>query len=240
MTLTHPHPGIARLTLNAAPVNALTPAKLMGLKAVADRLSGRERVRAIVIDSALRVFSAGLNLKDAQHYDDADQAAIVHGLNIGFHALFACPKPVIVACDGAAIAGGLFFVLSADWRIATPRASFGLAEVRVGVDFPVGPMEIARDTLDPTALRRLIQRGQPIDASTAQEWGVIDEIVEASPVDRALEVAVEYAAIPPLAYAQVKRQVRGATIERIAKAMDRTPDPWFNVETRAAMAQMLR
>ena len=149
---------IRHLVLDAAPVNALRPDRLFGLAEVIEAAEGAAHVRAIVISSAQRVFSAGLDLKVARGFDSDEQAAIVDGLNVGFLRLFACSKPVIVAVNGAAIAGGLFFILSADHRVSSPRAQFGLAEVRVGVDFPVGPMEIARAMLTPNDLRRLMMR----------------------------------------------------------------------------------
>src|SRR6056297_1258181 len=113
----HAENGVLRLTLAGPPVNALTPERLMGLDAAIADAEENEDVSAIVIDSACKAFSAGLDLKEAQHYDEKRQDAIVKGLNQGFLRLFECPKPVIVACGGAAIAGGLFFVLAADWRL---------------------------------------------------------------------------------------------------------------------------
>ena len=83
---------------------------------------------------------------------------------MGFPELFACPKPTVVRGQRGRHCGGLFFVLGSDVRVAHPRAQLGLAEVRVGVGFPVGPMEIARATLSKNALRRLMLTGQPMDA----------------------------------------------------------------------------
>lgn len=232
--------GILRLTLNQPPVNSLTAEMLMGLDALLADVETRADVRAIVIDSALKVLSAGLNLKAAQAYDDAAQRAVVEGLNRGFLRLFACPKPVVVAAAGAAIAGGLFFVLAADHRVAGPAATFGLAEVRVGVDFPAGPMEIARAMLAPNDLRRLMMRGRPIGVEEAQAAGLVDRIVPQDQVlAMALRDAADLAQIPPAAYAAVKRQIRGETVARIEQAMTEERPRWFNNETRAAMARML-
>mmetsp|Transcript_22697 Transcript_22697/g.37365 ORF Transcript_22697/g.37365 Transcript_22697/m.37365 type:complete len:311 (+) Transcript_22697:4224-5156(+) len=231
---------VRHLVLDAPPVNALRPDRLMGLAEVIGAAEENANVRAIVVQSALRVFSAGLDLKVARDFDEDDQARIVEGLNVAFLRLFACPKPVIVVTGGAAIAGGLFFVLAADHRIATPRASFGLAEVRVGVDFPVGPMEIARAMLAPNDLRRLMMRGQPIGASTALACGLVDEVVDpADLAQAATRAAHEFAAIPPTAYASVKQQIRGDTIARIEAEMGKDRGSWFTAETRAAMTAML-
>ena len=236
--------GVVRLCLGRAPVNALSADFLMDFAEVLQNLDREAGVRAIVLASDFKVFSAGLDLKQAQDYDLAQQHAIVKGLNVGFLGLFDFPKPVVAAVNGAAIAGGLFFVLASDFRVGTPRARLGLAEVRVGADFPVGPMEIARDTLDPNALRRLMLTGQPITAEAALSAGIFDELVpDEALADRAFAVAREMGANPPGTFARVKRQIRGATIARIEQAMAQggnAPEGgWFNPETRDAMRRMI-
>ncbi len=236
--------GIVRLVLNRGPVNALSAPFLMTLADMLDDMARDDSVRALVIASAFRVFSAGLDLKQAEGFDRDAQIAIVDGLNTAFLRLFAFPKPVVVAVDGAAIAGGLFFVLASDFRVSGPGGRFGLAEVRVGVDFPVGPMEIARATLAPDMLRRLMLTGQPIDADTAARAGFVDERVNADQVaERALSVARQMADSPPRAFAAVKRQIRGATMARIEAGMrDLAANPergWYSDETRPAMRRML-
>ncbi|MEY8837939.1 enoyl-CoA hydratase/isomerase family protein, partial [Cribrihabitans sp. XS_ASV171] len=167
---------------------------------------------------------------------------IVKGLNLGFLALFSCPKPTVCAVSGAAIAGGLFYVLAADFRIAHPGAKLGLAEVRVGADFPVGPMEIARATLDPNTLRRLMLTGQPMSAEEAHRDAVVD-VIDEDPRARALSEAARLAQNPPKTYGSIKRQIRGHVIREIEQAMlngaNAPRDGWFNDETRDAMARMI-
>ncbi|WP_028956539.1 enoyl-CoA hydratase/isomerase family protein [Sulfitobacter sp. 20_GPM-1509m] len=235
--------GIVELVLNHAPVNALEPERLMGFHNLMNGLSTDGNVHAVILSSGCKVFSAGLNLKQAQHFDLDGQRAIVDALNLGFMALFECPKPVICAINGPAIAGGLFFVLASDHRISVPHAQFGLAEVRVGVDFPAGPLGIAQEMLDANMTRRLMMRGQPIDSKSALAAGVVDEIVEPDRLAQAaLDAAQEFAQIPPAAYAAVKSQLRADAIARTkaAIAAETAADlPWFTDETAAAMARMI-
>ncbi len=234
--------GVTEICLKRAPVNALCPEFLMDFAGLLETLVHDEGVRAIVITSPFKVFSAGLDLKEAQSYDLGEQQAIVKGLNVGFLALFSCPKPTVCAVSGAAIAGGLFFVLAADFRVAHPAAKLGLAEVRVGADFPFGPMEIARATLDPNTLRRLMLTGQPMSADDAHRCGVID-IIDEETRARALAEAGRLAQNPPLTYATIKRQIRGSVIQQIehaaAHGANEPRGGWYNEETRAAMARMM-
>ena len=236
--------GIAKLILNRSPVNALTPSFLKRVAQVLDQLEGDENVKAVVISSSLKVFSAGLDLKEAQNYGPAEQQAIVEGLNFTFTKLYDFPKPTIAAVNGAAIAGGLFFVLASDYRVCGKRAKFGLAEVRVGVEFPVGPLEIARDTLSAAFMRRLMLGGKPLRAETALAAGIVDSIEDDAEVENcALNIARDYATIPPIAFASIKRQIRGPAIDRINKAMrgvaTSAEDHWFTEETKSAMAAMI-
>ncbi|MEO0936598.1 MAG: enoyl-CoA hydratase/isomerase family protein [Pseudomonadota bacterium] len=231
--------GVLTLTLDAGPVNALTADRL---DAFADVIEGADAA-AIVICSTHRVLSAGLDLKYAQGADAAEARRIVQGLNRAFLSLYASPRPVVCAAAGAAIAGGLFFVLASDWRVAGEGAKFGLAEVLVGVDFPAGPLGIARAELGAAEARRLMLPGQPIPAAAAQARGIVDEVV---PRDQVLVTAQAkakaLAQIPAAAYARVKSQLRGETIAAIRAAEKAEADadrPWIDDKARAAMARML-
>ena len=237
--------GVVELELGRAPVNALSPQFLQDFADEMTALGDDDQVRAIVLSSPFKVFSAGLDLKEAQAFDLAQQNAIVRGLNVGFLAEFACPKPVVTAVTGAAIAGGLFFVLASDLRVAGPRASFGLAEVRVGADFPVGPLEIARATLDSNLQRRLMLTGQPIRVDEAHRVGMVDLVVDENDavLSTALEQAQTMAQLPPQTFASIKRQLRGDTIAKIELVMANGGNApvggWFSDETLPAMQRMI-
>lgn len=227
--------GVVTLVLDGPPVNALDADRLHGFADVIERA----QARAVVIASAHKVLCAGLNLKAAQDADAAGVRDIVEGLDRAFLALFAAPMPTVCAAQGSAIAGGLFFVLASDWRIAGPQAQFGLAEVRVGVDFPQGPLGIARAALGPVEARRLMLTGTPIAAEAALARGIVDEI---APDARAAAEAQAHrmAQSPAQAYARVKRQLRGTAIDAIRRAIADTPQrAWIDGSARAAMQRML-
>lgn len=236
--------GITIVTLSRAPVNALTPAYLFELADSFNRLGADENVRAVVITSDLKVFSAGMDLKEAQAFGIEEQTAIVDGLSICYAALYGLPKPTITAANGAAIAGGLFFLLAADYSIAVERGKFGLTEVRVGIDFPVGPLEIARAELTPQVFRQMLLSGRNYDAHAAMAMGVVDEVIAAEDLmTRALSIARDYAAIPPLAFSKVKAQMRAGTLKRVNDTVSAKTDPtrtgWFSDETDGAMKALL-
>lgn len=238
------HGGVTELRLERAPVNALNAAFLAEIHRVVDELRDDSRTRVLVLTGAGKTLSGGMDLKELQRFTAADQQAMVTGLNATFASLYGFPKPVICAAHGAAIAGGMFFVLISDYRIAGERAQFGLAEVRVGVRFPVGPFEIARSALSPDACRRFMLSGCNHDAATALALGAVDEVVPGEQVHaRALEVAAEYALIPPHTFAHTKQLLRGEVLDRIAAAVDGGAEPmlagWFTDETDVATQAML-
>ena len=236
--------GIMLVTMQNAPVNALNPSRLKDLESLFSKLAADTATKVVVLASDLKVFSAGLNLKEAQHYDLADQKAIVDGFHKTFLEIFAFPKPLIVAVEGAAIAGGFFPVICSDYRVAGPRASFGLAEVRVGVGMPAGLMEIIRSMLSPNDLRLILQSGSAIQVDAAIQAGIVDELVQVGgALDQALKIARDYAKIPSKAYATVKHQIRADTIAilkiEVEKSASSDPVPWFTEETATAMAKMI-
>lgn len=236
--------GIAVLTLNNGPVNVLHPAFLAQLDEAMQACAKDPEVRAVVLTSAFRVFSAGLDLKEAAGYSQAQQTALVDALTSAFMALYAYPKPLIIAANGAAIAGGMFLVLVADFTVAAEQAKFGLSEVRVGARFPAALLEIARDALSPPAFRKLLLSGLPVNAADAKVLGIIDEVAQVDAVlSRAIALAGDLAALPPQTYAAIKAQMRAPALERISHILKANTDPvrnaWFTDETRAAMQAVL-
>ena len=202
-------------------------------------------MRAVVLKGYEKVFSGGMDLKALPSFDAETQRAVVDGLNACYGTLYAFPKPLVVAATGHAIAGGLFFILAADYRIGGEgKALFGLAEVRVGVAFPVAPIEIARAELTPALARRLLLTGQPVSMSEAHAGGIFDEVIAPDAVEaRAIEKAREMARSPAEAYAAIKRQLRGDVIDKIARTVANLDDPqragWFTSETVPAAKRVL-
>ncbi len=236
--------GVRVLRLNRPPASALNTPFLLSIAQRLNELSHMESLRALVLTGTGKVLSAGLDLKEAVNFSVAEQTDVCDGLNRAYGALYGFPKPVIAAINGHAIAGGLFFVLAADYRIAAEGSRFGLTEVRVGVRFPVSALQIAKAELSATLSRRLLLSGRNIEAGEALDHKLLDEVVARDEVmDRAVSVARDYAAIPPMAYGDVKRQLRGAAMDKIHDAIENGNDPtlngWFTEESQAAASALL-
>ncbi len=236
--------GVRVLRLNRPPASALNTPFLLSIEQRLKELSHMDDLRALILTVTGKVLSAGLDLKEAVEFSLEQQTAICDALNRAYGALYGFPKPVIAAINGHAIAGGFFFVLGADYRIAAEGSRFGLTEVRVGVRFPVSALEIAREELPPTMNRRFLLSGRNISADEALDHKVLDEVLPGEGVmARAVEMARDYATIPPIAYGDVKHQLRGPAVAKIRDAIDNGNDPtldgWFTEESKAAAAALL-
>jgi len=238
--------GIAVVTLANPPMNAMDACLLEELASLFEGFAGDHGVRAAVVAAEGPAFSAGLDLKSVPQLDRPGQRRLVRALNDGFGTLYAWPKPLVAAVNGHAIAGGLILALCADWRVAADVAmQVSLAEVRVGVTFPVAPLEVARGELAPSLARRLILLGEALDAHGAEKLGVLDELVPAGDLlAQAIEQARRHASLPPRTFAITKGQLRSQSLERIAAARAGQGEPrlidWLGEETRWASQAVLR
>jgi enoyl-CoA hydratase/carnithine racemase len=238
--------GIAVVTLRRPPVNAMDAGLLEELAALFEGLAADRVVRAAVITGEGRAFSAGLNLKTVPNLGHRCQRRLVDALNASFGTLYAWPKPLVAAVNGHAIAGGLILALCADWRIvADVPMEACLAEVRVGVTYPVAALDVARSELSPAAARRLILLGETLDAAGAETLQVFDQRVPAELLlEQAIARARHYATLPPQAFATIKRELRAPQLARIDAARAGHAEPrlaaWLGEEMREASAAALR
>ena len=246
LKLTFPSDGIAVVTFANPPMNAMDAGLLEELAVLFEGLAADRAVRAAVIAADGPAFSAGLNLKTVPGLDRLGQRRLVDALNACFGTLYAWPKPLIAAVNGHAIAGGLILALCADWRVAADMAmQVSLAEVRVGVTYPVAALEVARSELSAFAARRLVLLGETLDAAGAEALGVFDERVAAADLRRhAVLQAERHAALPPHAFATIKRELRAAQLARIGAARAGHAEPrlsaWLGEEMRRASSTVMR
>jgi enoyl-CoA hydratase/carnithine racemase len=238
--------GIAVVTLANPPMNVMDGTLLEKLANLFEGLAADRAVRAAVIAAEGSAFSAGLDLKTTPGLDRLGQRRLIDALNDSFGTLYAWPKPLVAAVNGHAIAGGLILALCADWRVvADAPMQISLAEVRVGVTYPVAPLQIARAELSPSAARRLILLGETVDAAAAEALAIVDERVPSDALlARAISQAERHASLPPQAFATTKRELRATELERIAAARAGQGEPrlaaWLGDEMRRASAAMLR
>jgi enoyl-CoA hydratase len=237
--------GIAIVSMQRPPANAIDIALLEQLGQTLNELEQRADVDAMVLTGAGKVFSAGLDLKLVPTYSRAQQNELLRVLNQALYRLYALPIPTVAAVNGHAIAGGLVLALACDMRVAVDGgALFGLTEVRAGVPFPVAAMAVVKAELPPATKRELVLGGKNHDPARALELGIVDELQPAREVlSRSKVLARELAEAPRQSYSRIKRQLRRealAEIERAQGSNDPLHGNWIGEETTAAAARVLR
>jgi len=211
---------------------------------VFQRLGQDRSVRSAILTGEGKSFCAGVDLKALPSFDQAYQRRMVDALNRAFYAVYSCPVPVVGAINGHAIAGGLVLALCCDWRIAVKTEFLaGLAEVRVGIPYPVAAMEVVRQELRADVAWQLVLFGQDMTAAAAVQAGVFDEMVDSEALlERALAKANEFTALPQMAFAGSKRQLRSRAYKAIEAAIagaEPLLDGWLSGETIQAAAAVL-
>ena len=201
--------GIATVTMNRQPVNALTSDLYAELGEMFLRFVTRDDVSCVIIASAsARTFCAGKDLKEflgATLEDDPRQAWIVRRT---FEAIRHCPVPVIAKVNGPALGAGCVIAAVADIRVASDRATFGLPEINVGRCG--GASHIGR-LIPQGALRTMYFTGEPIDAAEAYRLGLADRVGPHGELDATVAaMAAKIAAKSPIGLRVGKKSMNEA------------------------------
>jgi crotonobetainyl-CoA hydratase len=190
--------------------NAINSAVSVGIGEALEEAQHDPDVRAVVITgSGDKSFCAGADLKaiarreNIYHPDHAEWgfAGYVH------HFI---DKPTIAAVNGTALGGGTELALASDLVVAAGRAQFGLPEVKRGLIAAAGGVFRIVDQLPRKVAMELLLTGEPLTASDAWEWGLVNQVVkEGSVLDAALAMAARVTVNAPLSVQASKRVAYG-------------------------------
>jgi enoyl-CoA hydratase/carnithine racemase len=127
--------GIARITLNRPPVNALNLEMIKDVVAALETAGKDQGIRAVVLTNAIsKAFSAGLDLHLLLGKSEQKVRAMLQELYVRLHdTQYNLGKPSIAAIGGAARGGGMTLAISCDVILAGQSATFGYPEIDVGV-----------------------------------------------------------------------------------------------------------
>lgn len=195
---------VAIITLNRPEArNAVNGDVAGGLEAAIDRLEADPEVwvgilRANTDGQDKPVFCAGADLKAI----NSGNAAALNTKRGGFAGFTYRErrKPVIVAVDGLATAGGCEIVLAADLVVATTRSAFGLAEVKRNLIAGAGGLFRLPRAIGQSVAMEVILTGEPLSAQRAYDLGLVNRLVgPGEAVDAALALATQICQAAPLA-----------------------------------------
>ena len=129
-----------------------------------------------------------------------------------FSRLAALRQPVIAALNGYTFGGGLELALAADLRLAAEGIALGLPEVTIGTAPGWGGTQRLPALIGAGRAKQVILTGQPVDAVTAERWGLVNEIIPRERLmARAHELAQRIAANAPLSVQIAKQLIDGGT-----------------------------
>jgi enoyl-CoA hydratase len=223
--------GVILITLNRPEVrNSLNQALVGGLAEAFDRLDADPDLSAAVLTGTGKGFCAGMDLAAFLAGEDVWSGAR-EGRGLKRIVTEPTAKPVIVAVEGFAVAGGLEIALACDVIVSGRSAKLGVPEVQRSLVAAGGALRELPRRVGPGVAKRLALTGELIDAEVGAAIGLVDELVDdGAAVDEALALAATIAAAGPLAVQATKRildfQADLRTIE-FWDAQRLTADPVF-------------
>ena len=185
--LTGVNAGIATLTLNRpGQYNALSEDMLIALQEALDDIAGDDTVRVVVIAANGKAFCAGHDLKEMRSSEDrAFHQALFDRCGTMMQTINNLPQPVIAKVQGIATAAGCQMVAQCDLAVAAETARFAVSGINVGLFCSTPAVPLSRNMHRKQAMQMLLT-GDFIDAQTAKQFGLVNEVVSAEELDAAV------------------------------------------------------
>ncbi|MBM0104499.1 enoyl-CoA hydratase/isomerase family protein [Steroidobacter sp. S1-65] len=163
--------GIAIITINYPPVNALSHAVREGIVQGVQQASADAAIKGLVLICDGRTFMAGADITEFGKPPKSPWLPEV------IEVIENTSKPVTAAIHGTALGGGLEVALGCHYRVAVPSAKCGLPEVHLGLLPGAGGTQRLPRIVGPQKALEMVTSGAHIDAKTAHAAGLIDELV---------------------------------------------------------------
>lgn len=207
LLIERPADGIVVLRLNRPQVrNALNLDLRIRLTDEIARFGADDSIRCLIVTGNDAAFAAGADIAEMAEHDPVEVMA--RNVQKYWRTISECPKPLIAAVEGYALGGGLELALCADIIVAGEGARLGLPEIKVGI-LPGGggTQKLARLAGSKRAMLLLLT-GRMFGAAEALAMGVVSDVAPTGQaLTRALEIAGEIAAMPPISVLQIKEIV---------------------------------
>jgi len=177
-------------------------------------------VRVVVVTGTGPAFCAGADLKQAGAPAGPGDMDFLDAIVVFFETLRGCPKPVIAAVNGLALAGGMEIVLACDFVIAAQSARFGDAHSNFGVFPGGGGAAIMPRKLPANVAKYLLFTGDSLPAEEMKTYGFVSEVLaDAELAARAQALGEKLAKKSPLVLARMKKVANEAADKSIADAL---------------------
>jgi enoyl-CoA hydratase/carnithine racemase len=178
--------------------NAINAEMWRGMAEKLDEGSASHDSRVVALTGTGRFFSSGEDIMDLS---GATTFTAAYDLFIGtlrpvFDRVLRCPKPVVAAVNGQAVGAGTEIVFACDMAVASPDASFSLAQGKRGIG-PALALTLGMPVLGRKRLSEAAMTGRRFTAEEAEDWGIINSIARGGIEVEVERLAEEIAQTPP-------------------------------------------
>ena len=211
---------VAQITFAKPPHNFACPQLLQGIADALDGIDADPEIRCSVLVAAGTSFCAGADLAGDEPVTGQDGMVAIGNLYVQAERLFRRRKPMVAAVQGPAIGAGLGLALSADFRVASPRARFSSNFVRLAFHPGFGLTHALPRLIGHQKATRMMLSAERVKPETALAWGLVDQLAEeenllADAHDFAETIAVN----APLALIAVRDTMVAGLADAVAAAM---------------------
>lgn len=246
-TIVERHEGLVTVTLDRPKRKNAIDATMWGeLDAIFTGFEVDPTVRAVVLTGADGNFSAGADLSGEQ-----SDGLTGHGVQLVLHEmrvvgriigrLKRLPKPTIAAVDGVAVGVALGIALACDLVIASDRARFMEIFAKRGLALDGGTSWTIPQLIGPRRAKQMAFFGDTVDAATALEWGLVNEVVAPDLLAVTAQAwGRRLAAGPTTALSLMKAQIDASATSTFEEAMEGEARAQHIVHTTKDMAEGIR
>ena len=200
--------------------NAMTLEMVRTLRDRVTEADGERAVKGVVITGEGPAFSSGVDLQEFARATPDSARTLIETLKDLCAAIRSIPKPVAAAVRGHCLGGALELAVAADFRVCAPDARFGMPEVTVGLPSVIDAALI-QQYIGLGRAKELLLTGDPIDASTALAWGLVNRVVEPDQLRAgALALVARVAAHHPTAVRAQKELIEDWLNEPLEEAIE--------------------
>ena len=212
------HDHIAIVTFNRPEkLNSLSIDAMQEIEGLTEDLKKDTQTRVVIFTGEGKHFCAGVDLSDPQRLAPGERSLLerLRASQIGPRMLkkvLDIDQITIAAINGAAMGGGACIVSALDFRIGAEDCTVGYPECGLGMSLSWVSVPLCVHLVGPARAKRFIILAKRESAKTLLDWGFLDEIAPKNQLmDRAMAMAREYAAMPPIPAQMIKKSINAVS-----------------------------
>ena len=226
--------GVATLTMDDGKANAMSVRMMDALNAALDQAEAAKAI--VVLTGRPGLFSGGFDLSVFKKGDNAETLKMLTmGARLS-HRLLSHPQPLVVACNGHAMAMGVFILLCADVRVGlNAGANCQANEVLIGMTLPYFAIEVCKQRLAPAHVNQAGITALPYSGAQAVAAGFLDEAVAPQDLAAATQAQVDrLQKAHPASFTATKLRLRQPVLQALSHAIDQDIASWSSSFKTAA------